>query len=115
MLWPPILPVFPQCGIRGFPASCKALEAFLCGQFPPLANVSFKFGVRASLALKQSSRLLKPSSSQRVFIDFSLFLPNLIIIAIGIFLVSQKKDSSMCSEYTLRRVSQMTVFIPCYK
>lgn len=59
--------------IASIPASCKALESFLCGQFPPLANVSFKSGVHASLALKKSSRLLKPSSSQRVFIDFSLF------------------------------------------
>lgn len=88
MLWPRILPVFPQCGTQGFPASCKTLEAFLCGWFPPLANVLFKFGVHASLALKKSSHRLKLSLSQRGFIDFSPFPPDLSIVAIGIFLVA---------------------------
>lgn len=88
MLWPRILPVFPQCGTQRFPASCKALEAFLCGRFPPLANVLLKFGLHALLALKKSSPLLKPSFSQRSFIDFSPFPPYLIIVETGNFFVA---------------------------
>lgn len=90
MPWPRILPVFPQCGTQGFPASCKALEAFFCGRFPPLANVLFKFGVHASLALKNSSH---PSFSHRGFTDFSPFPPDLILSSNWDFFGS----SSVCS------------------
>lgn len=75
----------PSVWYSGVSCLCKALEAFLCGQFPPLANVLFKFGVHASLALKKRSSLLKPSFSQRGFVDFSAFPPDLIIAAIGAF------------------------------
>lgn len=83
MLWPRILPVFPQCGTQGFPASCKALEAFLCGWFPSLANVLFKFGAHAFFVLKKNSCLLKPSFSQRGLIDLPPFPFYLIMVAIG--------------------------------
>lgn len=120
MLWPRILPVFLQCGTQGFPASCKALEAFLCGRFPPLANVLFKFGVHASLALKKTRSLVKPSFSQRGFIDFSAFPPDLVIVAIGIFLLAavcvHETHTAAPKLRTLRRVSQiMIVFILCCK
>lgn len=89
-----ILPVFPQCGTQGFPASCKALEVWLCGQFPLLANVVdvFKFAVRALLSLEKRSILLNPSFYCRGFIDFSAFPPDLIIIAIVFF-----HSSNVCS------------------
>lgn len=49
------------------------------------------------LALKKRSSLLNPSFSQGGFIDFSAFPPDLIIVAIGVFLVA-----AVCVHKTLK-------------
>lgn len=77
MLCPRILPVFPQPGIQGFPAFCKALEVFLCGRLPPLANVVvfMQVGVHALLTPEKRIILLKLPFSREVlqiFLHFHL-------------------------------------------
>lgn len=91
--------------------SCQYSHSVVLSSFLPLVsfgsfplwsvsssgNVLFKFRVHDLLALKKRSSLLNPSFSQGGFIDFSAFPPDLIIVAIGVFLVA-----AVCVHKTLK-------------